>query len=297
MAASVFAIPSPVHKLESVFPFQCYMKRDDLIHQEVSGNKYRKLKYLIQEAINHQKKGIITFGGPFSNHIYSTAAFTHLLGLPSVGIIRGEEDLNNPTINFAIENEMKIHFVSRLDYKIKNSETIMRILSTYPDYLVIPDGGYHPLALKGVNEILEELDFIPDFIACSIGTGATAAGLLMGIVQKGWKTKVLAFSSMKNKSLRDQIFVLANVSETKNLIMIEEYHGGGYAKLNPTLLSFHESFFTKTKITLDPIYTLKMMFGLDDMGHTNYFNANDTVLAYHSGGIQGWNGFEYLTRN
>lgn len=294
MKSLALDLPSPLKQIPAIFPFQCFMKRDDLIHMEVSGNKYRKLKYIIQDALVNQKKGIITFGGPFSNHIYATAAFAHLIELPSVGIIRGESDLDNPTIHFAMQRGMKIHFVSRNDYKNQNSDTLLRIISSYPDYMVIPEGGYHLLALKGVIEIVEELDFTPDYITCAIGTGTTAAGLLSGIISKSWATKLIAFAPMKNQSLKGQILNLAGVPDTNRLILVEDYHRGGYAKLDPALLQFHEHFRAKTNISLDPIYTLKMMFGLNDMSKSDYFNKSDTVVVYHSGGLQGWDGFQYL---
>lgn len=289
-------LPSPLQQIPGIFRFQCFIKRDDLIHMDISGNKYRKLKYIIQDAVDNHKKGIITFGGPFSNHIYATAAYAHLIGLPSVGIIRGELDSDNPTIHYAMERGMKTHFISRNDYKNKKSDTILSIISAYPDYMVIPEGGYHTLALKGIIEIIEEFDFTPDYITCSIGTGTTAAGLLSAIMAKGWSTKLLAFAPMKNKSLRSQILDLAGVTDSSHLILIEDYHRGGYAKLDPALLQFHEHFQSKTGITLDPIYTLKMMFGLDDMSKSDYFNDSDTIVVYHSGGLQGWNGFRYLEK-
>ena len=296
MAALPLVIPSPLHQLEDIFPFHCWIKRDDLIHHEISGNKYRKLKYLIQFAQDQLKKGILTFGGPFSNHIYATAAYTHLIEMPSAGIIRGDQDWNNPTIRFAMDKGMKIHCINRKEYKNKNSEAILEVLYSYPEYLVIPEGGYHTLALQGVNEIVEELDFIPDYIACSIGTGATAAGLLRGIARKGWSTKLMAFASMKNKSLRDQILKLAGISESNQLLVMEDFHRGGYAKLDSELLNYSEWFVKHSGIKLDPIYTLKMLFGLEQLSRIGYFKPEDRVLIYHSGGIQGWNGINYLLK-
>ena len=155
-------IPSPIQRIQMSLldeqGIELYIKREDLIHPTVSGNKWRKLKKNIETILNEKYSGIITFGGAFSNHIYSTAAAAHLMGIQSVGIIRGEEDEQNPTLQFAKDKGMKLHFVSRSDYRQKEqSESIQLLLKDYPNYWLLPEGGSNQLGLEGCYEVGEEL--------------------------------------------------------------------------------------------------------------------------------------------
>ncbi|MEP7268958.1 MAG: pyridoxal-phosphate dependent enzyme [Saprospiraceae bacterium] len=287
-------IPSPVQEIHDIFPFKSFIKRDDLIHPEVSGNKYRKLKFIVQQSLSERKKGLLTFGGAFSNHIYAVASYAEMIGLPSAAIIRGEEDMHNPSLAFARSKGMELFFVSRNAYRNKDSNEIQSIVSAFPEFGIIPEGGNHPLAMKGIEEMIKELASIPDYIICSAGTGTTAAGILKSIYEQQWNTKLLVFSSMKNDELAKTILEKAGKESNDQFEFNNEFHFGGYAKTSNELLEFVDLFLKKTSIPLDPIYTGKMVYGLNKLAGRHYFKYSDKVLIYHSGGLQGWNGHHYL---
>ena len=162
---------------------QVYLKPEYLIHPRVSGNKFRKLKYNLQKAQSENCKGILTFGGAFSNHISATAAAGQALNIPTVGIIRGEELASkidqNPTLRYAKSCGMHLEFVSRSAYKDKTTpEYLKTLLETFKDFYIIPEGGTNALAIKGCQEILTETDQQFDLICCSVGTGGTLTGLI-----------------------------------------------------------------------------------------------------------------------
>jgi len=217
------------------------IKREDEIHPFVSGNKFRKLKYNLLEAQNHQKKTILTFGGAFSNHIVATAVAGKIMGFNTIGVIRGDElviDFNktiqgNSTLQKAQKDGMKFEFVSREDYKTKTSKTFLRKLKEkFGDFYLIPEGGTNELAIKGCEEILTTQDSNFDYICCAIGTGGTIAGLINASLKH---QKVIGFPALKGDFLSKEIEKYA----TKNNWYLQtEYHFGGYAKYNSTLIRF-----------------------------------------------------------
>lgn len=292
-------LPVPIDICDFNFGCQSYMLRDDLSHSEISGNKYRKLKYVMNSIIESGANGIITFGGPFSNHIYSTAAYANLLGLESIGIIRGEDDKDNPTLNFARSRNMRFHFVSRSEYRLKHkSSEIKALLQAYPDFEIVDEGGEHPLAFAGLKELVDEIEehkMVPDYIALSAGTGTTAAGILRAVYDKKWKTKIIVVSPMKNAMLKHKVISMAaRELQTDQLIFIDEFAGNGYAKVSEELIRFMYAFYEATQIKLDPIYTAKLVYGLYQLSLRNFFKQNDTLLWIHTGGLQGISGYNYL---
>lgn len=291
--------PAPLEKCTFNFGCNTYIKRDDLIHPEVSGNKSRKLKYLVQSFIQQGKKGIITFGGAFSNHIYATAAYGNMLDLGCVGIIRGEDDIRNPTLRFARAQNMQLYFVSRDEYKLKDRSTkIVSILSHYPDYGIIPEGGDHILAMDGVAEILDEIEnlqVIPDYLALSCGTGTTAAGILKSIIERRWATKVIVIPALNNQHLIKEILIKANAHDhVDKLIYLPGYAGRGYGKADLALIQFMHHFYESTHIPLDPIYTGKLFYGLYQLAEQGYFRPQETLIILHTGGLQGIAGYNYI---
>ena len=268
---------------------QVSLKPDYLIHPTVSGNKYRKLKYNLQKAQSEKYKGILTFGGAFSNHIAATAAAGQTLNIPTVGIIRGEElasKLNlNSTLNYAKSCGMHLEFVSRSDYKQKTDSAYLKTLSKkFENFYMIPEGGTNALAVKGCQEILTNQDFAFDVICCAVGTGGTIAGLINSSLPT---QKIIGFPALKGGFLNEDICKFATQS---NWELWEAYHFGGYAKVDSKLIAFMNHFKSTYKIPLDPVYTAKMMYGIFDAIQTGKIPKNAKVLAIHTGGLQGIEG-------
>ncbi|WP_136483130.1 1-aminocyclopropane-1-carboxylate deaminase/D-cysteine desulfhydrase [Cognatitamlana onchidii] len=268
---------------------QLYLKREDKIHDFVSGNKYRKLKYNLLEAKRLGFKTLLTFGGAYSNHIAAVAAAGNYLGLCTIGVIRGEElkgnFLENPTLNFAEQHGMRFKFVSRAAYREKTSDAFLEGLKKdFGDFYLIPEGGTNLLAVKGCEEILEDISLEFDYICCAVGTGGTLSGLINCSKPS---QQVLGFPALKGSFLREDIVKF--VKQT-NWDLITDYHFGGYAKINLDLIKFINQFKQNTKIPLDPIYTGKMMFGVFDLIEKGFFPKGSRILAIHTGGLQGIEG-------
>ena len=266
-----------------------HIRREDMIHPLVSGNKYRKLKYNLEEAQKKGFKTLLTFGGAFSNHISAVAFAGQEKGYKTIGIVRGDELKNkytsNPTLYFANKMGMQLDFVSRDVYKNKSSEDFIEQLKVkYGDFYLLPEGGTNVLAIKGCEEILTEDDKQYDYICCAIGTGGTIAGI---INTSSSHQKVLGFPALKGDFLKSEI---RNFATGDNWELITDYHFGGYGKTNDELIRFINLFYEKHKIPLDPIYTGKMMFGICNLAENGYFAKNSRILAIHTGGIQGIQG-------
>lgn len=275
-----------------IFDAELYIKREDLLHPFVSGNKFRKLKYNLLEAEKTQIQTVVTFGGAFSNHIAATAAACQERGLKSIGIIRGEELAENieqtlagnPTLRFAQQCGMQFKFVSRTVYREKNNASFINELeSEFPNSFIIPEGGTNDLAVKGCEEILTEQDEQFDVICCPIGTGGTISGLINASKKH---QKILGFPALKGDFLQKEIDKFA---EKNNYELILDYHFDGYAKVNVELIEFINKFNEENNIPLDPIYTGKMVFGIFDLLKKGKFN-NKKVLMIHTGGLQGIEG-------
>ena len=273
---------------------ELFIKREDLIHPFVSGNKFRKLKYNLQEAKKLKKNALLTFGGAYSNHIVATAVAGKLAGFKTFGVIRGDElgkNLaqtleENATLREAHENGMKFHFVSRELYRQKASfGFIEKMKNKWGDFYVIPEGGTNGLAVEGCQEILTKEDHQFDYICSSVGTGGTIAGLIKA---KKKRQNVLGFPALKGSFLSEEI--KKYVIKDKTWKLQKGYHFGGYAKHDDELITFINDFKAKTEVLLDPVYTGKMMFGLFDLIKNNYFSEGSKILAIHTGGLQGIEG-------
>lgn len=273
---------------------ELWIKREDNIHEFVSGNKFRKLKYNIKEAKNQQKQTLLTFGGAYSNHIVATAVASNLSGLKSIGIIRGEElksNLNkhlqeNQTLRVAYKNGMQFEFVSRENFRRKNdNDFIEELKRKFGNFYLIPEGGTNQLAIKGCEEILTNEDEKFNYICVAVGTGGTIAGLVNSVKKQ---QKVIGFPALKGNFLFEEIEKLS--SKKDNWSLQTDYHFGGYAKYNDELIRFVNEFTQKTTILLDPIYTAKMLFGILDLVTKNHFSKGTKILAIHTGGLQGIEG-------
>ena len=260
-----------------------FIKRIDKIHPFVSGNKWFKLKYNLLEAKKQGLNTLLTFGGAYSNHISATAFAAKEKGINSIGIIRGEEHLPlNPTLRFAIDNGMKLHYISRSNYKEKTSANFLEALKNqFGDFYLIPEGGTNELAIQGAKEILDKND-IQDYICCAIGTGGTIAGIINA---SNDKQTVIGFPAIKGfEQLEKDI---NNWTNATNCIFINDYVGNGYAKINKDLVVFINEFNARHNIPLDIIYTGKMMMGILDLVAKDYFPIGSSILAIHTGGLQG----------
>ncbi len=272
-----------------------FVKREDLTHPIISGNKYRKLKYNLQEARKRGYKTLLTFGGAYSNHIAATAQAGLENSFQTVGVIRGEELegkwRDNPTLYSAHKAGMKFQFVSREAYRQKSSPQFLEDLEVkWGSFYHIPEGGTNTLAVKGCEEILQDGDRDFDVIAACVGTGGTLAGLINSAEAH---QEVLGFPALRDAGLQADI---CNFARKRNWRLVWDYHFGGYAKVTPTLISFINHFRRETGISLDPIYTGKLLYGLLEMVKEGRFKKHTRILAIHSGGLQGIAGMNQVLK-
>jgi 1-aminocyclopropane-1-carboxylate deaminase len=265
------------------------IRREDLIHPFISGNKFRKLKYNLVQAKAENHHTLLTFGGAFSNHIAATAFAGKEYGFKTIGIIRGDEleskILINPTLKFALECGMQFKFITREKYRHKTeTEFIENLKHEFGDFYYVPEGGTNEFAVQGCEEILSKVDSQYDFVCTAVGTGGTISGLINSSFPH---QKVLGFPALKGDFLNDEIRKFVH---KENWELITDYHFGGYGKVNPELIAFINQFYVDNQIPLDPIYTGKMVFGVIDLISTNYFPENSRILLIHTGGIQGISG-------
>lgn len=271
-----------------------FVKREDLIHPNISGNKWRKLYYNLKKAKEEGCKTLVTFGGAYSNHIAATAAAGKEFGFNTIGIIRGEEHLPlNTTLQYAKDCGMELRYIDRAAYREKGTiEFQERYLNELRSYYLIPEGGTNKLAVKGCEEILDDLENDFDFVCCACGTGGTISGIINSLKPH---QKAIGFPALKGAGfLEDDIKTYVNNSKWElNL----DYHFGGYAKVNSDLIEFINAFKKKHKIPLDPIYTGKMMFGLWDLIEKDYFRRGSKIVVIHTGGLQGVEGMNERLKN
>lgn len=265
------------------------IKREDLIHPLISGNKFRKLKYNLLEAQKGGFDTILTYGGAFSNHIAATAYAGLESGFKTIGVIRGQELHDkwheNTTLKLAHEHGMQFHFISREEYRKKEKTVEVELLEALlgPFYR-IPEGGSNALAVMGCEEILMKNDAPFDVICTSVGTGGTIAGLSNAANSN---QRVLGFPALKEDFLKEDIRKFAH---KENWELQTNYHFGGYAKATQELIDFINEFKRETQIPLDPIYTGKLVFGILDMVKKDQFQPSTKILAVHTGGLQGIRG-------
>lgn len=269
------------------------LKREDQLHPIVSGNKFRKLKYNLIKAKELGYTKVLTFGGAYSNHIVATAAAGQLTGFETIGVIRGDElgkDLQNTlaqnsTLHNAHEYGMQFDFVERSMYREKMQPHILNLLKEkHGDCFVIPEGGTNVLAVKGCAEIITAQDKDFDAICIALGTGGSMAGVINGSYAH---QEIVGFPALKGDFLKEE---LKKYTEKENWKLITDYHFGGYAKVNKELIDFINTFKKEQKISLDPIYTGKMIFGVFDLVKNGFFRKNTRILAIHTGGLQGIHG-------
>ncbi len=269
------------------FEVMVFVKREDQNHPFISGNKWWKLKYNLQEATRLKHDTLLTFGGAYSNHIYATAAAGKELGLKTIGIIRGEESLPlNRTISFAKSCGMHLHYFSREVYRRKKeTEFIQSVHDQFGEFYLIPEGGTNELAVKGCAEFAVQLNSEIDFnyLCLPIGTGGTIAGIIEGLDSS---KKIIGFPVLKGAEfLINDINQL--LSKPKNNWSLQlDYHFGGYAKTTLSLKKFIEEVRTTHQLPLDEVYTGKMLWGVFDLIKKGHFERGSNILALHTGGLQ-----------
>lgn len=287
---------SPIQTVFNKKGVQLDVLREDLNHPLIQGNKFRKLKYNLIQAKERGCDTLLTFGGAFSNHIHATAAAGKAFGFKTVGVIRGEELQHkkfNPTLQQAQDLGMEFKFISRKDYRRKNEEVFLNILKNeFPTAYILPEGGTNELAVQGCEEILDERTQAYDFICSPIGTAGTISGMIKASENH---QKIIGFPALKGADfLQDEI---KKYTDKINYEFVNVYHFGGYAKFSDELITFVNNFYAETKIPLEPVYTGKMFFGLNDMIQNEYFSKGSKILAIHTGGLQGVVGFNETHKN
>lgn len=269
-----------------------FMKREDLIHPEISGNKYWKLFFNMNNylAKNPEKPYIITFGGAFSNHIAAVSAVGNLFEIPTLGIIRGDELKDkwreNSTLSFAKKNGMNLRFATREEYRHKEKLTEF-LQKEFPDALIVPEGGTNQEAVEGVKMMLnnETKDF--DYLCTAVGTGGTIAGISKFCEEN---QKVIGFKAVSDSSLENRI---SQLTSRENFSLIDSAFGG-YGKINDENIRFINDFKEHYGIPLEPIYTGKMMQKIFEMIDEEHFPENSKILCFHTGGLQGIEGANML---
>jgi len=279
---------SPVHQIkDELFDkkgLEVFIKRDDLIHPIISGNKWRKLKYLLKKAQAVNKTHLVTFGGAFSNHLLATAAAAAKFGFKATGIVRGEP-VNNDTLFLCRLHGMNLLFTDRESYRDKPA-LYKKHFANDTDAFFIDEGGASVEGAIGCSELIDELSEPYDHIFCACGTGTTAAGIINGIQRHRLSTQFHAVPVFKNGGfIRDEIdkFLL----KPANYHLHTNYHFGGYGKTEERLIEFIKQFVASTGILIEPVYTGKMLFALYDLAAKDYFKPGSRILAIHSGGMWG----------
>jgi 1-aminocyclopropane-1-carboxylate deaminase len=285
-------------RLEDFYGVKISVKRDNLNHHVVQGNKLRKLKYNIKYAIENNYQSIATFGGAWSNHIVATAKAAAFCQINSIGFIRGDELENqpnrwSPSLVKAADCGMQLVFLSRQEYRQKlKGDTVKSFIENHPHSIYyIPEGGSNARSLQGVSEIIDELaeqTREPGYIITACGTGGTMAGLIDGVAQHKWKTKVIGVSVLKGANyLLDEVKKISLHHSKEDWEISHKYHAGGYAKIDNKTEQFAKQFSKKTGIYLDKIYTAKAFYGAYDLIRSGEISPNSRVVIIHTGGLQG----------
>ncbi|QNK61978.1 pyridoxal-phosphate dependent enzyme [Pedobacter sp. PAMC26386] len=275
---------SPLQQLKDSHLSQLWIKRDDLIDPYISGNKWRKLKYILKDATAKKKNHLVTFGGAYSNHLVATASAAARSGLKATAFVRGEK-VNNEMLVLCSLYGMELIFTDRETYKDKKA-CYVKYYGQDPDSYFIDEGGASAEAVLGCAELITELPADTAHLFCAAGTGTTAAGLLQGIQKAGLKTKLHVIPVLKGgEFIREEIGKYTEI--TDQLILHTAYHFGGYAKTKPELLNFMKNFVARQGILIDPVYTAKMFFALDDLAEQSYFGTEEKIVALHTGGLLG----------
>jgi len=290
-------IPSITTKISSNFlhkkEVDIFIKRDDLIHPIISGNKWRKLKYNFKQAKELGYDTLLSFGGAYSNHLHalSYAASNH--GFSSIGVIRGKEIDKNSTLSFCLQQNMRLEFMDRLSYRCDkySHKRIDQLTQKFGKFYLIPEGGNNLLGVKGCEEIIREVSCPFDYLCCAVGTGCTASGLIRSM-QKN--QNFIGFCPFKkNHEQRNNILSFCDDQLYNNWQLISDNHFGGFGKINSNLITFANQFNLEYNIELDLVYMAKLFYSLFDLIEKDFFLKKTKILVLHTGGNQGSRGFKH----
>ena len=282
-------LPSPLQELEderlTQRGVQLLLKRDDLIHPELTGNKWRKLKYNLAAAQARGASALLTFGGAYSNHIRATAAAGFYFGLDTVGVVRGEEHLPlNPTLAYAVEHGMRLKYLDRGTYRHKTDPMLLgRLREEFGDFYLLPEGGSNSLALEGCAELPAEITVPFDVICCACGTGGTLAGIATAL-RPG--QHAIGISALKGGGfIADDVRTLqaAYGRQTDNWSIETDFHFGGFARRTPELDAFIDDFRARHGLLLEWIYVAKMLAGLFTLVERGTFASGTVIVAVITG--------------
>lgn len=283
-------LPSPLAELHddrlAAAGVRLYLKRDDLIGPEITGNKWRKLKYNLAAARDQGHSTLLTFGGAYSSHIRAVAAAGHYFGFTTIGVIRGEPHRPlNDSLSFAASRGMRLTYLDRATYRCKASQPVLgRLRAEFGSFYLLPEGGSNALAVRGCAEIPGEIAEPFDLICCPCGTGGTLAGLAAGL---GPGQRALGFAVLAGAGFLD-----ADVARlqretlgapTANWSIRHDFHCGGYARSTPELRTFVTDFQRRHAITLDWVYVAKMMRGIFALAGEKTFMPGTRVIAVITG--------------
>ncbi|MBQ4876889.1 1-aminocyclopropane-1-carboxylate deaminase/D-cysteine desulfhydrase [Pseudoalteromonas luteoviolacea] len=281
------------HPLLAAKKIELLVKRDDLLHPTVQGNKWRKLKYNLVELKRQQCRSLFTFGGAFSNHVYATAMASKLYNIPADIIVRGPHlDAANPTIRFAKACNVNLHPVTRIEYRQRHDPDYLALLKKrFPNAFIIPEGGSNQFALQGCEELARSLPK-SDYVCCAVGSGGTLAGILDGLDPS---VQLIGFAVLKGAEyLNEEIMNLnPKAMVQKNWQILTQFHEGGYGKFSHALWQFCQTMRRDHHLPLEPIYTGKMMYGLWQLIEQDHFPKHSQIIAIHTGGLQGLDGLRY----
>ena len=300
MSESSLVIPSPVdfldHPIVTKAGCQLYVKREDKIHPHYGGNKWRKLKYNVEAFLEGGYSHLITFGGAFSNHLSAVGDICATHGIPCVGIVRGTfKDPDNPTLSRVKALGMKLHHVTKESYRLKEqSSEVNTILEEYDKPFLIPEGGSNRLALRGVEELMQEEydeERHYDYVILAAGTGTTSAG----VIRSAESEKVIVINALKNPELQGVIESLVSDSNV-NWMVNNNFHFGGFARTTAALIDFINEFRTSYGIPLDPIYNGKAMYATLAMVEQGVIPQGSKILYIHTGGLQGITAYNYTCK-
>jgi 1-aminocyclopropane-1-carboxylate deaminase len=278
-------LPSPLEELDDDrlegTGVQLLLKRDDLIHPDIPGNKWRKLKYNLVAARDSGKGALLTFGGSYSNHLQATAAAGYYFGFSTIGVVRGEEHSSlNPILTKSAEFGMRLTYIDRGQYRRKNDQVFVdQLRAEFGDFYLIPEGGRNRYALQGCSELPSEIDVPFDVLCCSSGTGTTLAGVASALSPG---QRAIGFSALKGGDfLADDVGQLQRDygKVTRNWSIETEFHFGGFAKRQPELDRFVQDFQARHGIVLDWVYEGKMMCGLFKLLSQGAFASGTKIVA------------------
>ncbi|MFF8877317.1 1-aminocyclopropane-1-carboxylate deaminase/D-cysteine desulfhydrase [Streptomyces flaveolus] len=262
------------------------LKRDDLIHPDLVGNKWRKLAPNLATA---HGRTVVTFGGAYSNHLRATAAAGRLLGLPTVGVVRGQELAGrplNPSLARCVADGMRLHFTDRSTYRRKAEPGTLAALlraAGAEDAVVVPEGGSNAAAVRGCRALGEELAGHADVVALACGTGGTLAGLTAGLPRD---RRTLGIPVLKGGFLTDEVRRLqqrAFGGPRGTWSLDDRFHCGGYARTTPELDSFAADFERRHGLPVERVYVAKMLYALLALTEEGTFPRGTTLAAVVTG--------------